>query len=122
MCNHVNCSSGYCMENFPRLNAVGSVMAEVYNAHFKNVLNSTGFMTKSNFMKFTRHFMCVINSQRLATIEKIMATNGQKASEIREVNKLVREMQLAIANEDFTVCGTLDATGQEQLCSLCSTQ
>jgi hypothetical protein len=54
--NHVNCSSGYRIDNFPFLKDISTVACEVFNGTFKSVVKQAGFMSMNNFVLFTKHY------------------------------------------------------------------
>ncbi|RQM12737.1 hypothetical protein B5M09_011294 [Aphanomyces astaci] len=93
-CNHVNCSSGYKVDNFPFLKDISTVTCEVFNSTFKAVVKQAGFMGMENFILFTKHFMTATNDRRVATVTSETRAVGLKRETWRSINQLIRDMQI----------------------------
>ncbi|KAF0769447.1 hypothetical protein AaE_002695, partial [Aphanomyces astaci] len=66
--NHINCSSGYRIDNFPFLRDISTVTCEVFNATFKAVVKQAGFMNMSHFIVFTKHYIREVNERRVQQV------------------------------------------------------
>ncbi|KAG9397868.1 hypothetical protein AC1031_016523 [Aphanomyces cochlioides] len=96
-CNHVNCSSGYCIDNFPELEHVATTVCEVFNAQFKSVVAQAGFMTKEHFISYAKHYKAYVNDLRSTTISRQMVTNGKQSFKWKQINILL--LALRFENE-----------------------
>ncbi|KAF0701831.1 hypothetical protein AaE_016303 [Aphanomyces astaci] len=114
--NHKNCSSGYCIDNFPQLEKISSVLAEVYNSQLSSIVGSCGYMAKGNFMLYTKHYMTNINKGRLASIKKAVKTRSSHEAAIWEdVNAFISKIQANVIHRTTEV-----PCSPNKKCDLCS--
>ena len=102
--NHINCSSGYFIDTYPEFGDISSVICEVYNSHFQDIVSHAGFMRRDHFMLYTKHFMAHINSKRHKTITKECTKHGTIADKWRRINGLISSMQDEIMPEGLALC------------------
>ncbi len=102
--NHVNCSSGYRIDNYPFLKDISTVVCEVYNGVFKSVVKQAGFMSMNNFMLFTKMFIKETNEKRKTQISIDMGRAGTKRETWRGVNALISELQSGMTNSALHPC------------------
>ncbi|RHZ14264.1 hypothetical protein DYB37_009371 [Aphanomyces astaci] len=102
--NHVNCSSGYRIDNFPFLRDISSVACEVFNGTFKSVVKQAGFMSMNNFVFFTKHFIRNVNEKRVEQVGSEMRRAGQKREAWTGVNELISNMQKGLLHSSNLPC------------------
>ncbi|ETV64117.1 hypothetical protein H257_18951 [Aphanomyces astaci] len=93
-CNHVNCSSGYKVDNFPFLKDISTVACEAFNSSFKAVVKQAGFMGMDNFILFTKHFITSTNDRRIENLKTEIQAGGMKCETWRSVNALISNLEL----------------------------
>ncbi|RHY52078.1 hypothetical protein DYB30_010252 [Aphanomyces astaci] len=112
--NHINCSSGYRIDNFPFLRDISTVTCEVFNATFKAVVKQAGFMNMSHFIVFTKHYIREVNERRVQQVGLEVAPASAKRETWRSVNGIISELQDAFTISSGRTCSV------ENPCAFCT--
>ncbi len=112
--NHVNCSTGYRIDNFNFLKDISTVACEVFNATFKAVVKQAGFMSMKNFILFTKHYIKSVNERRKTKVTAEVRRAGHKRETWKGVNALITSLQRDFIDDSQLPCL------QGRLCSFCS--
>jgi hypothetical protein len=102
--NHVNCSSGYRIDNFPFLRHLSIVACEIFNSTLKAVARHAGFMGVERFFLFTKHYSRVVNDRRVEKVVAEVRRSGEKKEVWKSMNALIRKLQATFLDDNDVPC------------------
>ena len=101
------------MKNYSEFDHVASVLCDMYNAHFKHIVGHAGYMTRSHFMTFARHFMAQVNKEHMRGILSRCSKGGEAAYKMKKLNMLLTRWMLKSYSPGELICTN------ENKCSIC---
>jgi hypothetical protein len=96
--------SGFHMKNFMEFDCISSVLCEMYNVHFKNIVGHAGYMTRPHFMTFARHYMTHVNKDHMRSILSKCKNGGEAAYKMKTLNALLTKWMEKTTPANELIC------------------